>query len=135
MVNSGKSGVMFTANPINNSTEEIMINASWGLGEAVVSGIVTPDEYVIDKKTKETKEIFVAEKNTMVIKDKSGIGTTEVKVGEYVGEEYIEKECLSKDELNTLINYGLKIENMYGSFQDIEWGFDKDTKRIIYIAI
>ncbi len=50
MVNSGKSGVMFTANPINNSTEEIMINASWGLGEAVVSGIVTPDEYVIDKK-------------------------------------------------------------------------------------
>ncbi len=130
MVNSGKSGVMFTANPINNSTEEIMINASWGLGEAVVSGIVTPDEYVIDKKTKETKEIFVAEKNTMVIKDKSGIGTTEVKVGEYVGEEYIEKECLSKDELNTLINYGLKIENMYGSFQDIEWGFDKDTKEL-----
>ncbi len=66
----------------------------------------------------------------MVIKDKSGIGTTEVKVGEYVGEEYIEKECLSKDELNTLINYGLKIENMYGSFQDIEWGFDKDTKEL-----
>ncbi|EFR32456.1 pyruvate phosphate dikinase, PEP/pyruvate binding domain protein [Peptoniphilus harei ACS-146-V-Sch2b] len=52
MVNSEKSGVMFTANPINNSTDEMMINASYGLGEAVVSGIVTPDEYIIDKKQK-----------------------------------------------------------------------------------
>ncbi len=44
---------MFTANPINNNTEEIMINASWGgLGEAVVSGAVTPDEYIVNKKIK-----------------------------------------------------------------------------------
>lgn len=130
MVNSEKSGVMFTANPINGNTDEIMINSSWGLGEAVVSGIVTPDEYVVNKKSKEVKEIFVAEKNTMVIKDKSGIGTIEVKVADYIGNDYIEKECLTKDELNTLINYGLKIENMYGSFQDIEWGFDRDTREL-----
>lgn len=51
MVNSEKSGVMFTANPINSNTDEMMINASYGLGEAVVSGIVTPDEYVIDKNS------------------------------------------------------------------------------------
>ena len=42
---------MFTANPINNNTNEIMINASWGLGEAVVSGNVTPDEYIVEKNT------------------------------------------------------------------------------------
>ncbi|MEW8974457.1 MAG: PEP/pyruvate-binding domain-containing protein, partial [Tissierellaceae bacterium] len=130
MVNSEKSGVMFTANPINGNADEIMINSSWGLGEAVVSGIVTPDEYVVNKKSKEVKEIFVAEKNTMVIKDKSGIGTVEVKVADYIGNDYIEKECLTKDELNTLINYGLKIESMYGSFQDIEWGFDRDTREL-----
>ena len=44
MVDSEKAGVLFTANPVTNNRNEIMINASWGLGEAVVSGIVTPDE-------------------------------------------------------------------------------------------
>ncbi len=44
MVNAKKAGVMFTANPINKSRDEMMINSSWGLGEAVVSGTVTPDE-------------------------------------------------------------------------------------------
>src|SRR5690606_41112846 len=52
MVNSEKSGVMFTANPITNDTNEIMINGSWGLGEAVVSGAVTPDEFIVNKTTK-----------------------------------------------------------------------------------
>jgi pyruvate,water dikinase len=50
MVNSYKSGVMFTANPVTNDTEQMMINASWGLGEAIVSGTVTPDEYLVDKQ-------------------------------------------------------------------------------------
>jgi len=130
MVNSEKSGVMFTANPINNSMEEMMINASWGLGEAVVSGIVTPDEYVVDKKSKEIKDKYISEKNNMVVKAEDGIGTVEVKVEDHLGKEYINRECLTKDELNTLIDYGLKIEEMYGSCQDIEWGFDGDTKRL-----
>lgn len=130
MVDSEKSGVMFTANPINNATDQMMINASWGLGEAVVSGIVTPDEYVVDKETKNIVDRFIAEKNTMVIKSEDGIGTVEVKVGDELGSKFISGECLDRTELFTLVDYGLKIEEMYGTFQDIEWGFDRDTKEL-----
>ncbi|MCF6464655.1 phosphoenolpyruvate synthase [Clostridium sp. Cult2] len=130
MVNSEKSGVMFTANPVNNNKTEIMINASWGLGEAVVSGAVTPDEYIVNKETKEITEKHIAEKTIMIVKKDIGIGTTEIKVGDYIGYENINKQCLTDEEIIELANYGLRIEEMYGSFQDIEWGFDKDTKKL-----
>ncbi len=130
MVDSEKAGVMFTANPVNNKTNEIMINASWGLGEAVVSGIVSPDEYIVDKETKKISEKHIAEKKTMVVKKDNGIGTVEVGVGTYIGHENIEKQCLSDEEVMVLADYGVKIEKMYGSFQDIEWAFDRDTKKL-----
>ncbi len=130
MVNSRKSGVMFTANPINNNTDEIMINASWGLGEAIVSGAVTPDEYIVDKNKKEIIEKHIAEKIVMVVKKEEGIGTAEVNVGDYLGHDYITKQCLEDDEIMLLAEYGIKIENMYGSSQDIEWGFDEDTNKL-----
>ncbi|WP_138159135.1 phosphoenolpyruvate synthase [Peptoniphilus catoniae] len=133
MVNSEKSGVMFTANPINGNKDEMMINASWGLGEAVVSGIVTPDEYIIDKKTKEIKEKHIATKNFMVIKKADGIGTEQVNVKDYLGEEYVDGECLTKKEIETLIERGLKVEELYGSVQDTEWAFDKDTKEFYFL--
>ena len=130
MVNSQKSGVMFTANPVNNNIHEIMINASWGLGEAIVSGIVTPDEYIVDKKSKEIIQKHIAEKTTMIVKKDIGIGTVEISVGSYIGHENINKQCLTDEEIILLADYGIKIEEMYGSFQDIEWGFDKDTKKL-----
>lgn len=130
MVNSEKSGVMFTANPVNSNTDEMMINASWGLGEAVVSGTVTPDEYIINKESKKVIEKHIAEKNIMIVKSADGIGTVEIKVGDYIGYENVNKPCLSDEELKELVNYGLKIEEVYGSFQDIEWGFDRDTKKL-----
>ena len=130
MVESEKSGVMFTANPVNNNKEEIMINASWGLGEAVVSGAVTPDEYIVGKENKEIVEKHIAEKTVMIVKKDIGVGTTEVSVGDYIGHENINKQCLRDEEIILLAEYGMKIEEMYGSFQDIEWGFDKDTKKL-----
>ncbi|WBW49673.1 phosphoenolpyruvate synthase [Peptoniphilus equinus] len=133
MVNSEKSGVMFTANPINNSEDEMMINASWGLGEAVVSGMVTPDEYVIDKKTKAVIEKNLASKKTMVVKVEGGVGTEEKSVAEVLGPDAVDGECLSADELNTLIERGLKVESLYGSVQDTEWGFDRDTKEFYFL--
>ena len=133
MVNSEKSGVMFTANPINNSSDEMMINASYGLGEAVVSGIVTPDEYIIDKKTKKVIEKNIAEKEYMVIKNENGVGTRVVNVKDVLGEDAIKAEALSDKELNTLIERGLKVEKLYGSVQDTEWGFDRDTKEFYFL--
>ncbi|NLY77762.1 MAG: phosphoenolpyruvate synthase [Tissierellia bacterium] len=130
MVNSEKSGVMFTANPITNNTDQIMINASWGLGEAVVSGTVTPDEFIVDKKTKEVVEEHIADKTVMIVRKDQGVGTTEVKVADYLGSEYVSKQCLTDEEILQLVEYGIKIEKLYGSYQDIEWGFDKDTKSL-----
>ncbi|MBZ2174569.1 phosphoenolpyruvate synthase [Schnuerera sp. xch1] len=130
MVNSEKAGVMFTANPINNDPNQIMINASWGLGEAVVSGTVTPDEYIIDKKSEEIAEKHIAEKTVMIVKKDIGVGTVEIKVSDYLGYDYINKQCLTDEEIFILSDYGMKIEELYGSHQDIEWGFDKDTKKL-----
>lgn len=130
MVNSEKSGVMFTANPVDSNTNEIMINASWGLGEAVVSGTVTPDEYLVNKKTKRIDEKHIAEKNIMVVKRKDGVGTEEIKIADFLGADKVNEQCLSDEEIMILANYGLKIEEMYGSHQDIEWGFDRDTKKL-----
>lgn len=133
MVNSEKSGVMFTANPINNSKDEMMINASYGLGEAVVSGIVTPDEYIIDKKTKKVIEKNISEKEYMVIKNENGVGTRTVNVKDVLGEDAIKAEALLPAELDTLIERGLKVEKLYGSVQDTEWGFDTDTKEFYFL--
>lgn len=130
MVNSKKSGVMFTANPVNNHIDEIMINASWGLGEAVVSGAVTPDEYIVDKNEKKIIEKHIAEKTVMVVKNEQNVGTLEANVGDYLGPEYINNQCLEDDEIMLLTEYGLRIEQLYGTFQDIEWGFDKDTNKL-----
>ena len=133
MVNAKKAGVMFTANPINKSTDEMMINSSWGLGEAVVSGTVTPDEYIIDKKSKEIKEKHVASKLSMVVKKEVGVGTEVVNVEDYLGKDAVEAESLTREELNKLIEMGLKIENIYGSVQDTEWAFDKDTGEFYFL--
>lgn len=130
MVNSKKAGVMFTANPINNNKKEIMINSSWGLGEAVVSGIVTPDEYIIDKETFFIKNKNIAKKRKMIIKNDKDVGTKEVEVDRYLGEEKVYEECLSEAEIIELARSGALIEAMYKTSQDIEWAFDKDTENL-----
>jgi pyruvate,water dikinase len=133
MINSSKSGVMFTANPINNSTEQIMINASWGLGEAVVSGLVTPDEYVVDKKARKVLERHIATKNMMVVQNDDRLGTHEAKVLDILGKTAVKTECLNDQELMTLVDMGIKVEQLYGTVQDTEWGFDKDTDKFYFL--
>ncbi|RLK62744.1 phosphoenolpyruvate synthase [Atopobacter sp. AH10] len=133
MVKSEKSGVMFTANPINSSTDEMMINSSWGLGEAVVSGSVTPDEFIVDKASRRVIEQNIAHKKCMVVKNPEGIGTVQVPVAEQLGEEYVEKSSLTPEELEILIDNGLKVEKLYGSVQDTEWGLDEDTHEFYFL--
>jgi len=133
MIDSEKSGVMFTANPINHNVEEIMINASWGLGEAVVSGMASPDEYIFSKKEGKVIEKHIAEKKVMVVKSKSGQGTEDLKVKDVLGKEFIKKQCLTDDEIQKLAEFGMKIEKAYGSNQDIEWAFDHDLKDLFIL--
>lgn len=130
MVDSEKSGVLFTANPVTNNRNEIMINASWGLGEAVVSGIVTPDEYLVDKPTLRITEKQIATKNVIVVKHKEKVGTVEVAVKDYLGYEHVTAQCLLDDEIKYLCKNSLTIEEIYNAPQDIEWALDADTKEL-----
>ncbi|HIP34977.1 MAG TPA: phosphoenolpyruvate synthase, partial [Methanothermococcus okinawensis] len=102
MVNSEKAGVLFTVNPINQNYEEMVIEGAWGLGEGVVSGVVTPDTYIIDKKTLTPKSISVARKDVMFIRDEKG----ETKKVE-TPEDLREKRVLSDEELKKLAEMGL----------------------------
>ena len=77
MVESDVSGVMFTANPREDRTDEIVINASWGLGEAIVSGIVTPDEFTLDVATLQIKKRVLGGKELQITRAPSGAGTAE----------------------------------------------------------
>ncbi|MBW9223823.1 phosphoenolpyruvate synthase [Methanothermococcus sp. SCGC AD-155-E23] len=120
MVDSEKSGVLFTVNPINQNYEEMVIESAWGLGEGVVSGVVTPDTYILDKRTLTPKSISVARKEVMFIRDEKG----ETKKVE-VPEDLKEKRVLSDEELRRLGQIGLSIEKHYGRPMDVEWAIEK----------
>ena len=82
MIPAEVSGVMFTANPLNRRTDEFVINASWGLGEGVVSGILTPDEFIIDRKSLLVKARTLGSKEVRIVKAPSGVGTVRESVAE-----------------------------------------------------
>jgi pyruvate,water dikinase len=69
MISSDVSGVMFTANPLTTSTSEIVVNASWGLGEGVVSGMLTPDMFVVDGGTLQVKDRHLGTKAVRVVRN------------------------------------------------------------------
>lgn len=121
MVESEISGVMFTGNPINTATDQIMINASWGLGEAVVSGMVTPDEYIVRHEGLKLLNKTLGTKELKIIRDKeSGNGTLTLDVSEDERNAF----TLSEAQLAELAQIGLNIQKAYEDFpQDIEWGY------------
>jgi pyruvate,water dikinase len=116
MVEADKSGVMFTSHP-STGAPVVTIEAAWGLGEAVVSGAVTPDNYVINRATGDLKEKAIANKKVMHVRD-SETGKT---VEEPVPEAKRDERVLSDDELDALRSLGEEIEEYYGDPQDVEW--------------
>ncbi len=134
MVNSETSGVMFTANPVTNDRNEIMINAAWGLGEAVVSGAVSPDEYIVEKGSWKIKEKYIAEKEVMYVRNpETGKGTVLVKVADFLGAEYVKKQVLTEEQIIEVAKMGAKIEEHYQYPQDIEWAYDKDDGKLYIV--
>lgn len=123
MVESEKAGVLFTVNPLSQNTNEIQINASYGLGESVVSGRVTPDSYIVTK-TGRLIETTIGSKKTKTIYGNKN--TVEIAVDE----EARKKRVLEDNEISGLVDCGLKIEKHYGMPMDIEWAI-KDNN--IYI--
>jgi pyruvate,water dikinase len=122
MVNSRAAGVMFTINPVTGNTDEIMIEGNYGLGETVVSGVVNPDHFVVDKNTLRINEKQLARKTIQYIRD-PGTGAT---VHLDVPEEKQKQPCVSDEEISELAELAKRIEQHYGKAQDIEWAIDKD---------
>lgn len=117
MVSAQKAGVMFTSNPITNDYDTVVLEAAWGLGEAIVSGIVTPDNLWINKNTGEVTTEYISEKETMVVRLSERGGTKE----EPVPEELREAPVLTDAERNKLVELARKIEDFYKKPEDIEW--------------
>ncbi|MES2625216.1 MAG: PEP/pyruvate-binding domain-containing protein [Pseudomonadota bacterium] len=121
MVNSRCSGVMFTRSPTTGDRSVITIEGSWGLGSAIVSGEVTPDRFVINKVTRDIRTRVVADKAMEHIPAESG-GVLE----QEVSDERRKQCCLSDEQIHALVALGKKVEQHYGSPQDIEWALDQD---------
>ena len=121
MVNSDKAGVMFTANPSNNSMSSLVIEAAFGLGEVVVGGLVSPDYYMVDKASLKIKDVRVSHKKFKIIRDDKG-NNKHVDLSD----EEANRRVLSDKEILEIARLGLKIEQHYGSPQDTEWALEAD---------
>ncbi len=120
LVYSRVSGVMFTIEPVSGARDKIVINASWGLGEAIVSGKITPDEYIVEKGSFKIIEKNVVKKTKQIVSDKEG-GTRWIDVPKNMQEQ----QALSDEEIVKIARYGVSIENHYKVPQDIEWAVDE----------
>ena len=121
LVHATAAGVVFTANPVTGDTSEIVINAAWGLGEAVVSGIVTPDYIVVSKQDLAVKSAQIAEKDVMVIRE-GDLGTKQVPVP--AGQR--SAPVLSDGQIRKLSEMAVALEASYGQPQDIEFAIEAD---------
>ena len=118
MVESDVSGVMFTANPVTNNLDEIIIEAIYGLGELIVQGAVTPENFIINKKTAEVVSNNPnRQAHMLVYKDGKNV---ELKVLA----DRLKESTLDEKNIKDLINAAESIEKHYDSPQDIEWAIE-----------
>lgn len=120
MVNSDKSGVMFSVNP-TSAKDSIVIEAVWGLGEGIVSGMIKPDHYVVDANLDDFKllECQVYEKKMAIVRNSSGENQT-VKLSL----ERAKQQVLNTFEIKILAEYAKALERHYGKPQDIEFAVE-----------
>jgi pyruvate,water dikinase len=125
MVNSRSAGVMFTLHPATGDSRYIVIESSWGLGEAVVGGKVTPDEIVIEKSTLRIVEKRVSHKILKYVYNSQKNANEEVDLS---NSPEADKISISDEEAIELAKLALKIEEHYKRPMDIEWAIDADLK-------
>jgi pyruvate,water dikinase len=121
MVNAKAAGVIFTINPVTGESDQIVIEANWGIGESVVSGSVTPDNYVVDKKTLKILEKRITKKTVEYIRDPK-TGKT---IHADVPADRQEQQCLTDEEITRLTELSKRIEEHYDHPQDIEFAIDR----------
>jgi len=116
LVFSEKAGVMFSSHPVSGA-KTVIIEGSWGLGEAIVSGTVSPDNYVYDRQTKKVVNKTVAIKSVEIIPD----GNKGTKISEIPADRQT-AQVLSDEEIAALAEFAVKSEEHYENPQDMEWG-------------
>ncbi|HBY10235.1 phosphoenolpyruvate synthase [candidate division WWE3 bacterium RIFOXYC2_FULL_42_13] len=114
MVQSDYSGIMFTVNPLTNSKEEVSIEAAFGLGQPVVSGEVTPDQYIVNKKSGKITSRYLAKQTWQL----TLAGNTPI------SKKYQQVQKLTNKQIVELAQIGIKIEEHYKRPQDIEYGIE-----------
>ncbi|OFZ20539.1 MAG: hypothetical protein A2X94_10940 [Bdellovibrionales bacterium GWB1_55_8] len=119
MVDSEKSGVMFTCDPIQGDASRITINSVYGVGEGLVSGLLDGDTFLLEKATGTVVSSDIAQKKTMLVRSDEVEGTKEVNVAGLLQDS----PSLKSDELAELADLARKIEKFYRFPQDIEWGW------------
>jgi pyruvate, water dikinase len=120
MIDPRTAGVMFTLNPVNGDRSKIMIESTWGLGEAVVSGEVNPDRFLVDKVTVDVLDRAIASKDLEYRRDTDN-GSVVVAP---MDDERRTKPSLSDAEVVALAALGKQIEKHYGQPMDVEWAVD-----------
>ncbi|MEE8397992.1 MAG: PEP/pyruvate-binding domain-containing protein [Desulfobacterales bacterium] len=119
MVTSDVSGILFTANPATGERSEMIINSSFGLGEAVVGGQVTPDTYIVERESMTAKETIIGAKEQKIVSD--GDQGTRL---EDIAEDLRGQSSLSGDAIKELVTLALKAEAHFeGNPKDIEWAY------------
>ncbi|MCD4666285.1 phosphoenolpyruvate synthase [archaeon] len=127
MVNSDKAGVMFTINPSTNKEDEIMIEACFGLGEALVSGSINPDNYIVSKGNLKIIHKKIMEQDWGFFRDEH-LGRT---VKRKLADSQKNEQVLEEDDIKKLAKYGEKIEEHYKIPMDIEYALE--GKRIFIL--
>src|SRR6266516_6726974 len=125
LVPADAAGILFTANPLTGAREQVMINAAWGLGEAIVGGQVTPDTVVLDKSSGALISQEISEKDVMTVR--AAEGTRE----EPVPAAQRKQAVLSPAQAAELARIGARIETLYGRPMDIEWAMHADRIFIV----
>lgn len=123
MINAKAAGVIFTINPVTGESDQIIIEANWGIGESVVSGSITPDNYVVDKKTLKILKKRIATKTVEYIRDPK----TSKTIHADVPADRQEQQCLTDEEITRLSELAKRIEEHYAGYpQDIEFAIDRN---------
>ena len=125
MVNSEKAGIAFSVHPVTEDPNQLIIEAGFGLGEAIVSGQVTPDSYVVEKKEKKIIDINVSNQDRAIYRKNQG-GNVWKDIPELKDQQVLTKEQIL--ELSEII---LTIENHYGFPCDIEWAYENNKFYIV----
>ena len=118
MVPADAAGVVFTADPLTGALDRLVINAAWGLGEGVVGGMVTPDQWVVERPTGRILESRTGEKAHMVVADDEQ-GTRLVPTLT----DRAARLCLTPQQVADLTQPALRVEAHFGAPQDIEWAY------------